>query len=346
MTWIVPQHSRNRVKRAGSSVLRADTHSDEFNQAVSVFLNWRAAHAYPMQIMLLLLRRHASRVDSRTIVVQRLKRTGSIFMKLHRERNMSLNRMHDIAGCRAVVRNIAGARRVYDSLRTSRTRNILFREYDYITTPRDSGYRGLHLIYKYNGGRTAFQDMLVELQIRSRIQHSWATAVEIVGTFTKQALKASHGDSRWLDFFKYTSAEFARLEGCEVADQRQARDGRQRLCELFAELDVARRMPAFSVAARAISKTRVRGAGYFVLMLDVGDGIVRWNWYSKTRAAEATAFYDSMEERHRSDDDKDIVLVSADSVRELKRAYPNYFADSHEFAGNLKRALESVGGCA
>ena len=99
--------------------------------------------------------------------------------------------MEDIAGCRAVVDSIDNVRDVYKSLKKSRTKNILVRERDYISKPKESGYRGVHLVFKYNCRKKEYHGMAVELQIRSKIQHSWATAVEIVGTFTKQALKAS-----------------------------------------------------------------------------------------------------------------------------------------------------------
>ena len=73
-------------------------------------------------------------------------------------------------------------------------------------------------MYKYRGEKEQYKDFFVELQIRSKIQHAWATAVEIVDTFTKQALKASHGHKDWMDFFRYTSAEFALMEDRPIGD--------------------------------------------------------------------------------------------------------------------------------
>jgi len=40
---------------------------------------------------------------------------------------------------------------------------------------------------------------------------------------------------------------------------------------------------------------------------------------------------------------KDVVLVGAKSVEELKKAYLNYFADSKEFLEYLKSYLEKKG---
>ena len=60
---------------------------------------------------------------------------------------MSLSRMEDIAGCRAVVENENFVKRVSNSLKKSRTKNILARERNYIETPKPSGYRGIHLVF-------------------------------------------------------------------------------------------------------------------------------------------------------------------------------------------------------
>ncbi len=64
---------------------------------------------------------------------------------------MKLHRMQDIAGCRSVVKTAKQAENLSDSIRTSRTRHILHKVNNYIAEPKSSGYRGIHLIYKYNG---------------------------------------------------------------------------------------------------------------------------------------------------------------------------------------------------
>src|SRR2546430_16654799 len=113
--------------------------------------------------------------------------------------------MQDIGGCRAVLRTIREVDRVGDLFKRSRS-NHEFRQAvdDYIRPPRDSGYRGVHLIYRYKSDREITQpwnDLKIEVQLRSRLQHAWATAVETVGTFIRQALKSSQGEGEWLRFF-------------------------------------------------------------------------------------------------------------------------------------------------
>ncbi len=54
--------------------------------------------------------------------------------------------------------------------------------------------------------------MLIEVQLRTRLQHNWATAVETVGIFTGEALKSSQGNEDWQDFFRLVSTWFAHKE--------------------------------------------------------------------------------------------------------------------------------------
>lgn len=342
MRWIKPQHSRERVKKAGNSILDAHPDSAEFKEALPIFHNWRAAHAFPMQIILDLLRKNAIKADKNALVVQRLKREISIFRKLHRQRTMNLCRMQDIAGCRAVVGNNRKVYNVYSRLKNSTTKNILFRERDYIASPKDSGYRGIHLIYKYNGSKEKFRNLLVEIQLRSRIQHSWATAVEVAGTFTDQALKASIGDSDWLEFFKCASAEFAKLEGCEPSEHLHGVDTLRRLAELSTKLEVEKRLSAFNVAVSKITENNQQGASYYLLRLDLKNRMLRIVSYKKPELAEATTYYDLHEAENKYNDSIDLVLVSGESIKDLKKAYPNYFSDTAEFSRNLEKVYKQM----
>lgn len=331
MKWIKPEHSKEMVRKAGNHLLYSDIDSKEFYRSIPIFRNWRSAHAFPMQIMLDLLRKNAIRVDKKAIAVQRLKRIPSIIDKLMREEHMSLNRMEDIAGCRAVVESVGHVRRIHLSLQKSRTKHILHRERDYITNPKESGYRGIHLIFKYNGSKEKFKGMAVELQIRSKIQHSWATAVEVVGAYTRQALKASSGDTAWLDFFKYSSVEFSKLEHCPVDSIHKEKDTFLLMRERAEQLNVLTRLRAFKVATKALTQDKEKGAGYFILLLDLDEKLVSYSRFGKSQLEEATSFYSGQEEVYKDDSSKDVVMVSASSVRELKRAYPNYFADTEIF---------------
>ena len=172
MRWVEPLNSKKKVKRAGEKLIGASVTFEQKMHAMDVLSNWRAAHAYPMHAILIVLRRKATEIDKSAIVVQRLKRTPSIIGKLKRFDKMKLHRMQDIGGCRAVVKSSKQAERLSKSFIDSKTRHKLHKVDNYISDPKESGYRGIHLVYKYNGRKIKFKDIFVEIQLRSRIQHS------------------------------------------------------------------------------------------------------------------------------------------------------------------------------
>jgi hypothetical protein len=129
----------------------------------------------------------------------------TIINKLRLNPSMKLARMQDIGGVRAVLKTIKDVRDLEREYRNkSHFKHELVNEKDYIESPKNTGYRGIHLIYKYKNNRKKakeYNGLLLELQIRTRLQHAWATAVETMGTFLGQPLKSMDGDKKWFDFF-------------------------------------------------------------------------------------------------------------------------------------------------
>lgn len=100
---------------------------------------------------------------------------------------MKLQRMHDIGGIRAVVADMRAVDELYRSyIESSRKKgrkfiHELIRQYDYVSQPKDSGYRGRHLVFRYHNERPemeCYNGLTIEMQLRTKLQHIWATAVE------------------------------------------------------------------------------------------------------------------------------------------------------------------------
>ncbi|MGV6831488.1 MAG: RelA/SpoT domain-containing protein [bacterium] len=342
MSWVKLEYSKKQVRRSGDYLISEQNDLDikMFMNSFDVLSNWRSSHAYPMQSMIGYIRKKSFDVDDKAIIVQRLKRTPSILSKLERERGMKLDRMEDIAGCRIVVSNKAAVYAVRENIVNGRTRNILRRERDYIKNPKDSGYRGIHLIYRYNGAKKYFSNHSVELQIRSKIQHSWATAVEVVGTFTKQDLKASKGHDDWLIFFKLASIAFADVENQKLAKNVGAKE-RVELIKYIEKLGVIDRLRAFAVSTKHLGKISKSKGEYFLLKLDIEKSNINIRGYASNDLSQAIDEYAKLETEFKGDTTKDVVLVSASSVRGLKKAYPNYFADTTEFMKTVDKLIEA-----
>lgn len=335
MTPVTLNHSRKAVRRAGECLIQDPDDFDQFLDAYNVLENWRSSHAYPIQSMLGYFRAKAFSIDSKAIVARRLKRTPSILAKLNRESGMKLDRMEDIGGVRIVTTNLAKVESIVKSIKTGRTRNILRRERDYITYPKESGYRGVHLVYKYNGAKEGFPCHHIELQIRTQTQHAWATTVEVVGMYTRQSLKAGIGTKEWLDFFSLAGEVFANIDS-KKDDDEKAKDQREELIKQVDRLGVLTRLQAYAVSTKHINESKKDGK-YYLLILDTNEEKINiWNHNDLTKASD---MYASLEKQHKDDKDIDVVLVSTESLKGLKLAYPNYFADTTQFRQRLRKLM-------
>ena len=340
MTWIELEYSKKAVRRAGDYLICKEFDIETYFESYETLDNWRSSHEYPIQSMLGYFRKKSFGIDSEAVVVRRLKRTPSILAKLKREDGMKLDRMEDIGGCRVVVSTKEQVYEVRDAIVDGRTRNILRRQRDYIKEPKDSGYRGIHLVYRYNGEKRQYSAHSIELQIRSKVQHSWATAVEVVGTFTRQGLKASQGHEAWLNFFKLASIAFEDIENKKLAKNAESKD-RLELIKYIDRLGVLHKLRAFAVSTKHLGNDKKNKDDYFLLILEVDKSNIKVMRFSRHQIDSATKKYAELETEFKDNKDKDVVLVSAESVHGLKKAYPNYFADTTEFSKNITRVLEA-----
>lgn len=130
--WEVPKYSKSQINKAGKIIADSSSTKDERDNALMILNNWRAAHAYPLQVICSNLRLK----NPDAIVVQRLKRLDSITGKIERFPDMSLYRMQDLGGCRVIVDTIDQVYEAVNKYKNSRVRHILKREYDYIENPK------------------------------------------------------------------------------------------------------------------------------------------------------------------------------------------------------------------
>ena len=126
MFWITPQFTRGQVDAAGLTLIRdvsVEELEEERELALNIINNWRSSHSFPLQVLKMSLIKRAKRVDSKSLVAQRLKRLTSITAKLKRTPDMNFSRMHDIGGCRAVVRRVSAAERLVRVCQKSAAKN-------------------------------------------------------------------------------------------------------------------------------------------------------------------------------------------------------------------------------
>lgn len=333
--WKEPEYSKKQINTAGNIIRSIYSTDDEKGEAIVVIDNWRASHAYPLHVFYMNLRRMAGNRKN-IIVAERLKRLDSIVDKLKREKDMQLSRMQDLGGCRMVLPSMEEVYKYSRKLKDSRIRHEFKREYDYIQNPKISGYRSLHYVYKFQSdtkGKEAYnQNMLIELQFRTHLQHIWATALETMGLFTHQALKAGQGSEDFKRFFVLISSLFAIKERYPIVPG-TVEDEKELISEIE-EIDdrrhVLNMLKAITVAINHEEEKKIDKKGYYILILDYKESWLNILYYKPSETEEANRTYNRLEST-RGDKPIDIVLVRTSSFQTVSAAYPNYFMDIREF---------------
>lgn len=339
--------SKKEVGRAGKALARDliwtgndDENAEMIRHVFSVAYNWRDSHAYPMRC----IRGDVSaRLRSRNIpgvAVARLKRMPSIRRKM-RVQGWKLDQIQDLGGCRAILDSMKDVRRLIEGIKGN-TRHDVHSESDYLTNPKPDGYRCHHLILKFVGDnkdeRDAFEGRRIEIQVRTRLQHAWATAVEAIGLSRGEDLKAGIGNSQWLKLFQLMSAEFARLEGSPEPPNVPPQS--ERVGEIVA---LEQRLGAL------LTLQNLRHGFQYVNLYSQGFKakyyLIKYNHRAGTVEAEpfsgAIKGAENLDLAESNDNpDVNVVLVEADAIDQLMEGFPNYFGDVRLFVKHLADICE------
>jgi putative GTP pyrophosphokinase len=334
------QYSKSQINKAGLAIRDARSWSPELDWAFDAVGSWRSFHAYPLRVALLRLEFDAKNMDKLAMVSERLKRLDAIHLKLRRAENhqMKLSTMQDIAGCRAVVNSVKDARDLastYPKL-----------AHDYISTPKPDGYRGLHIVERYEprgDEDERYRGCRIEIQIRSRVQHGWAAALETFDFVRDEKLKLGGGDQDWRRFFVLAASAIALTEdsppvlGAPHTEKQLANDLREATEKLNA-LEVLRglHLGVYSAKRANIEAIAEGGevAGYLVTldMRDHQNITTRARAYAEEELDQIEKEYIEIEKEYFGDPKRQILKLSVDKVENLQPAYPAYFLDAQIFS--------------
>lgn len=323
--------SKTRVNRAGERLAAA--HDDGITlppDECDVVVRWREMHAVPLVWTTLAMQRRLSLGAS-----YRLKRLPQIITKLARAGSMNLARMQDIGGCRVILETLSDLSQARADIE-SRTRPHyeVVRVVDYCNDGRDvTGYRAMHMIVRR-------QEMEIEVQLRTRLQHAWAEAVERAANRTGFALKDGEGPPRVVEFFRLASECLAKLDRGERVSAAE----RKELGRLDAELDeyLRDRPKKESPEQRIRDKRFSTVSNNWLLIYNWQVGKLEYWVDCKTNAKRAARMYSEYERRYSWDQGYEVVLIGSDSKETIEWTHAHYFgrsADDLDPHGVFRRLL-------
>lgn len=342
MNKVELNYSKTRVDKAGAALKSPNLSELELHENLLVLSNWRAYHAGPLCDFAKVLKTRAKQVsnDENPLVAQRLKRTSSILLKLHTHKTMRLSAMQDLGGLRAILSDVNEVTALLEKYRTARTKHELFSIDNYIDRPKYDGYRGIHLIYKLKKSPAIF----IEIQIRSQLQHIWATGVEVIGTLQGSSFKSGQGEDKWFEFFSLLSSIFAIKESTPLPEKHSKEKEAKlisKVKKMIRDLNVIEQLSAYtSLYKRDLNLPSTgRQGNYSLIVLDSKSNTISVKTYSASRIDLAEQAYVEYEQKYFDDDQKNVVLVNSGDIKKLEVGYPNYFMDTKKLVNCLSNIM-------
>lgn len=332
-------YSRKQIVAAGKLLAShiPETHARhaEIIEAFKIARSWRQSNAYPMRRVRAELNGKLRSTKAAGITAARLKRMPSIRKKL-KSSPRTLYQMQDIGGCRLIADDIEDYRASLRPYVEGASRYKIVDDDDYVSHPKLTGYRSRHIILKFcDEDSPGFDRHFVEVQFRTKKQHSWATAVEAVGLVRNEDLKAGHGNPDWLRLFALMAGEMAEDEASNplenVSCERSERH--KELVDLNRKLRALQTLDSYNRAIKHTEYIYSFSAPYYLIRYDTTNMSVDVKPFN--RGSIGSEMYEQAER----DQKINSVLVEVDKVADLREAYPNYFLDVGAFVVRLRRAL-------
>lgn len=323
------EYSKSQIKKLGSNIRKEYIENGYISEeSLNILHDYRVSYKDPLAEIFNIITKETRNIHKGSVRTYRIKRIESISSKLIREKNMGLLKMGDIGGCRIIVNDLSQVKKVVNAIKEKFPIED-FR--DYISTPRETGYRSYHLMVKPDSEDNF--ERIIEIQVRTTEQHNWATLVEITDQIFKVKVKEGQRHEQ-LDRFHYLlSKEIYELSLDEMEE----------IIKIESELGIYQKI------IRVILKNyiKLRSAWlnhidgnedkYFILEVDK-DFTTTITAYSDFN--DAQEIYLQKFKRTK----KNVVLTHLDSpsFKKISSAYSNYVLTIHEYEKDIFLLIEEI----
>ena len=328
--------SKNQVRNAGKRIAAVNNIFATSDADVEIIDEWRKAHLTPLSSIAMWLRKPS--IDATGLApAQRLKRRSTVLDKLIQGRASDASTMHDLGGCRLIFPTVQALQdfRNYLETKTRAAHGLQHHrdKYDYIADPKQTGYRGVHYVYGYepsSSSNAELKGLRIEVQLRTDVQHAWATSVEIADLVLGARTKFEDGTGPYGEFFRVASEMLARrhegMTSClpELSDREllAAFHREERTHNLLDRLDRLREQGDLSKIKE-----------HTVLAFQT-DGTLEIFGYTKANRAvdKERELIDNPACAH-------VVYVRASTPGAIKNSYRNYLTNPTDFVKLMREAL-------
>ncbi len=333
------RYSNSCIEKMGKMLFKSKN-PDEVAKAEGIIEEWRAQHDLVLdefeQKLLPLLQQECIILIDRS---RRLKRLKAIKNKMDRHDVQNLSTMQDIGGMRLILPSLDVVSQTKRLLETKGVDDFdIINIDDYMNPPKTTGYRAIHIIFKYTPTNVNHDcyGQKIELQLRTKCQHIWAMGVETAELITDTALKDGSGNEEWQDFFRSISVCFycadinqslypieKKIEANELAKSVVINP------KFIEELRSMMTMVEIDYDEKNSTDSSI-AEGYYLMDINYKNRMSRILFFKKEEKEKAIALY-NRQEKDNEGLPKDVVLVSVPRLKNLKDMYPSYYFDASDF---------------
>ena len=326
--------SKTQIDKAGQFLAKGKISSIEELEAFELFENvfdeFRMMHLQPLTSTTVELQSWMREDKIPYSIVQRLKRKPQILRKLNRL-DVRLTQLQDIGGLRIIVDQNDDVDKLVDHIEKKLKKQSslkIKRKVNYRDKGRDdSGYRATHIILERD-------NINLELQIRSRIQHYWAELIERTSVVYGHYIKELDGDAIVINYFKCLSDLFYEIESGRKPAAYQKNEVEKLRGEAEQLIYNADTKNIFSnhenegIVKTLVGQEKKYGGGSFnnwLFVLNWNQGsFISWDIVGLD-PLEAIKRYVEFEKRFPAEDGFEVVLVGASSVSSIRETHSHYF---------------------
>lgn len=354
---VTATHAKKQSKLLREYGFSTDTTNSKYWEAIKTVQTWRSQCAPATRQCFELILECCTDIDG-VIVTYRMKRIPSIVKKICRKNtNFELHTLDDIGGCRIITNTIEDLHKIRKRLeiKLNQDPSEILKIKDYIATPNSkTGYRSCHILTKQT---TSIGTYRVEVQLRTRLEHYWATSVELLDQLLEMDVKSMGLDSPEtsissidiLDFHRLASSLIAFHEDCPIIPESPTT-----INELKNTISNSRNSKRitrlFNSAKDAVNKIPISFSNesnpqIFILEFFPNLQLMLIHEYNKDQLSKALEVYSKLEkgnELEDKDSEENVVLVYAKNRSVLPDAYPNYSANSEKYLKFLHNHIPAL----